>query len=340
MGLKKYIFASIIVIVAVFGYTFSIVPGDYTIKILEYTIVLPIAAWVTIPVLFLFMTTVTHILFYGLKNYFALKAVSKDSDTLTTLINKKLLNESCSNLAFKSSDFKKVSEILSQLDVNVSNSNFSSSNKEVSKTVDQLFTIKSGKYVSTKELKLENSNSIMIENIQNRIKQEEDFALDVVKNSSKYSSDIQKNAFMKVLETKSITTIKKLLENIVLDEEMLLSLLKKDSEQKSEFAMTNDVILKLIQKITLTNKQLITIANNYKILMTPDQIIKLYEDLAVQNEDYTVAYLYVLALYEMIDKMRDILDNSATNEYTPFKALVDLKDSGKHSYSLDTLCYQ
>jgi hypothetical protein len=39
----------------------------------------------------------------------------------------------------------------------------------------------------------------------------------------------------------------------------------------------------------------------------------------------------------MIDKMRDILDNSASDDYIPFKALVDLKDAGKHNYSLDTL---
>jgi hypothetical protein len=340
MGLKKYIFASIIVIIAVFGYTFSIAPGDYTIKILDYTIVLPIAAWVTVPVVFLFITTVTHILYYGLKNYFALKAVSKDSETLVTLINKKLLNESGSNLTFKSNDFKKLSEVISQLDLNVSDSNFSSSNKEINKTVDQLFTIKSGKYVSSKELKLDNTNPVMIDNIQNRIKQEEDFALDVVKNSAKYSQEIQKDAFMKVLETKSMTTVKKVIETLELDVDMLLALLKKDSEQKSEFAMTNDVILKLMQKVTLTNKQLITIASNYKILMTPDQLIKLYEDLAAHNEDYTTAYLYVLSQYEMIDKMRDILENSATNEFIAFKALVDLKDSGKHSYSLDSLCYQ
>jgi hypothetical protein len=39
----------------------------------------------------------------------------------------------------------------------------------------------------------------------------------------------------------------------------------------------------------------------------------------------------------MIDKMRDIIENSAADEYIPFKALVDLKDAGKHIYSLDSI---
>jgi bifunctional N-acetylglucosamine-1-phosphate-uridyltransferase/glucosamine-1-phosphate-acetyltransferase GlmU-like protein len=60
--------------------------------------------------------------------------------------------------------------------------------------------------------------------------------------------------------------------------EQLIALLKKDGEQIEQFAMTNDVILKLIKKVKLTNKQLISISKNYKQLMKPDQIIKLYED--------------------------------------------------------------
>ncbi len=65
-----------------------------------------------------------------------------------------------------------------------------------------------------------------------------------------------------------------------------------------------------------------------------------FEKLVQEKEEYTTAYLYVLAEYEMIDKMRDILANSATQEYIPFKALIDLKDSGKHTYSIETLCYK
>ena len=104
--------------------------------------------------------------------------------------------------------------------------------------------------------------------------------------------------------------------------------------------MTNDVILSTIKKVKLTNTDLITIIKDYKKLMTPDQIIKLFEDLAQEKEEYTTSYLYVLSEYEMIDKMRDILVNSGANEYIPFKALVDLKDAGKHTYSLDALSFK
>jgi len=339
MGLKKYILGSVVLILIIAGYTFSIEAGDYRVQLMDYVLILPIAAWIVLPTLLLFAVTVLHILFYGLKNYFAIKAISKDSEALASLVNKKLLNEP-SKLSFQNKNFKDISAILNQLDIDVTNSDFNSTNKDINKTIDQLFSIRSSKYISSKELKLDNNNPIMIKNILNRINQDEEFALDSVKKNSIYCAQIIKAAFLKVLETKSFTTVKKLIDEVALDEEMTIALFKKDGEQLDQFAMTNDVILKLMKKVNLSNEQLIQISKNYKLLMSPDQIIKLYEDLCVDREDYTTAYLFVLAEYEMVDKMRDILDNSSTHDFIPFKALVDLKDSGKHTYSLDALCYK
>jgi hypothetical protein len=72
--------------------------------------------------------------------------------------------------------------------------------------------------------------------------------------------------------------------------------------------------------------------------MLPDQLIKLLEELSIDNEAATEAYLYVLFEYEMIDEARSILSGSAQNEYKPYKALLDLKDAGKY-YNLDHMCY-
>jgi hypothetical protein len=336
MGLKKYIVGSILLLILIFAYTFSIEAGDYRVQILDYTLILPVAIWVILPMALLLIMSVLHIIFYGLKNYFSLKAVKKDTASLVTLINKRLLNEN-STINFQNKNFKDIASILAQLDLEITNSNFSSENKEITKVIDQIFAINSGKYVSSKELKLDNNNPIMIKNLTNRIDSDDNFALEVLKSSDKYPQNLIKHAFLKVLDSKPMATINNILTSIKLDNEMAISLFKKDSEQKIEDSMTNTQILKIMSEIEFTNNELITIANSYKTSMTPDQIIKLYEDLSVENEEYTTAYLYVLSEYEMIDKMRDILVNSSTHEFIPFKALVDLKDAGKHIYSLETL---
>jgi len=339
MGLKKYIIGSLLLAIVVFGYTFSIEAGDYRVEVLDFTLILPVALWVVLPMITLLILTIIHILFYGLKNYFSIKAVAKDSHALISLINKRLSNET-STVKFQNQNFKEISSILTQLDIEVSNSNFSSTDKEISKIVEQIFEIKAGKYISSKELKLEKSNPLMILNTKNRISLDDNFALEILKDPSKYSQDIIKYSFLKVLESKSITSVKKVLPELTLDTEMTKALLKKDSTQKPEFSMTNDLIINLIKKVEFSNIELIEIAKDYKKSMSPDQLIKLFEILSQEKEEYTTAYLFVLAEYEMIDKMRDILVNSATNEYIAFKALVDLKDAGKHVYSVESLSYK
>lgn len=339
MGLKKYIFGAIVLMLVVFGYVFSIESGDYRIEILETAFVLPIALWVIAPVIVLFIMTILHMLFYGLKNYLSLKSVNKDVESVKTLLTKKLIGEE-STITFKNETFKELSQIIKQLKIEVEDETFTTSDKKLDKVVSQISSIKNGKYISLKDLKLDNDTKLMNQNIKNRIAQDDNFALESVKKTSNNSADIVKIAFDKVLETKSMTTIKKNIDDIEFDKEMILSLFKKDAVQQDEFSMNNDMLIKLIKKVEFKNEELISIAKAYKTSMSPEQLIKLFEDISVFNEDYTTAYLYVLAQFEMIDNMRDILINSESNEYSSFKALIDLKDAGKNTYSLDTLCYK
>jgi len=339
MGLKNYIVGSLLFTIIILGYVFSIEAGDYQIKVVDFTLTLPIAVWIVIPMLVSLLLTTIHIFFYGLKNYFAVKAVSKDTQSIITLINKRLLNET-SNANFQNKNLKEISSLLVQLEINVQDSNFSSENKDISKTVEQTFLINSGKYVPSKELKLEENNPLMLLNTKNRIELDDNFALEVLKSASKYSEEIVQFAFFKALESKSMTSIKKVLPELTLNNKMVKVLLKKDSQQTAEFAMENEQILNIIKKVELSNNELIQAIKDYKLSMTPDQIIALFENISKENEEYTTSYLYVLAEYEMIDKIRDILVNSTTDEYVSFKALVDLKDAGKNTYSLDALSYK
>ena len=339
MGLKNYIVGSLVLTIIILGYVFSIETGDYQIKILDFELTLPTAVWIILPMLTLLLLTIIHIFFYGLKNYFAVKAVTKDSQSIISLINKRLLNET-SNLTFQNKNLKEISTILDQLEVSVQDSNFNAENKDLAKTVEQIFLINSGKYITTKELKLKEDNPLMIINTKNRITLDDNFALEVLKSVNKYSNEIVQFAFFKVVESKSMTSIKKVLPELSVDTNMVKVLLKKDAQQTVEFALEREQILNLVKKVKLSNNELIEIIKDYKNTMAPDQIISLFENISKENEEYTTSYLYVLAEYEMIDKIRDILSNSATNEYISFKALVDLKDAGKNIYSLDALSYK
>ena len=334
MGIKKYILASLLLLIAIAGYVFSLESGDYRIQLMDSVTILPTAVWVMIPALLLFAATLLHMFYYGFKNYLSSRVIQKDNENLLTLITKRLVNEP-SSVTFKNADMKELGNILSQVNFTISSDSFTSSNKKINKISEYILNINNKKYISNKDFKLSKDNVLMQQNLKNRVDSDDNFALDVLKQSSEYKNDLVKYAFNKVVETKSMTSIKKVLDGVTLDVEMLIKFIGKDSQEKIEFSLDNAALLKLINSVDVSNKDLIVIAQAYKETMNPEQLIKLYEDLMTQNEKLTESYLYVLSEYEMIDEMREILVNSQRNEYTIFKAYLDLRDAGKH-YSIDS----
>ncbi len=334
MGIKKYILASILLLIVITGYVFSVESGDYRMQIVDQFIILPVAVWIMVPALILFVVTLLHMFFYGFKNYLSSRAIQKDNENLLIVIKQRLINQTAS-VTFKSDEVKELGNILSQVDLTISGDEFTSSDKKISKTSEYILDINNKKYVSNKDFKLSNDNVLMQQNLKNRVDSDDNFALDVLKQPSLYKNDLIKCAFIKVIDTKSMTSIKKVLDGLTLDVEMLIKFVSKDSQEKTEFSLDNRALLKLINSVDISNKDLITIAKAYKLSMNPEQLIKLYEDLMTQNEKLTESYLYVLSEYEMIDDIREILVNSQKNEFTIYKAYLDLRDAGKH-YSINS----
>jgi hypothetical protein len=324
-------------IIIVAGYTFSIEPGDYRLEIFEFALVLPKALLVTAPLLLLFIGTLLHMFFYGFKGYMSKRALAKDEENLSELLKDVLLNKESSRL-FKSKEIKDIASVISQLNIVPKSVDFNSAKADINDIAHKIMKINAGEYIPAKELKLDDNNPLMQKNLSNKIKIDDDFAADVLKKSDKYSKELIKEAFNKVLESKSLTTVKKLLGSIVLDEEMTKNLLLKDAQQQESFSFGSDEILELVKKVELSQKDLMEIAKAYKTTMQPDQLIKLFEDISGANDLAVESHIYLLFEFEMIDAAREILAGSAKEEYVPYKALLDLKDAGKH-YTLDSICY-
>lgn len=336
MGFKKYLLASVVLLILIAGYVASFNQQDYTLKIaeLDFKQTLPVFVWIIVPALILFIATVLHMIYYGARGYFQRKAMSNDIEKIVQVIKDRLLNKK-SNTTFKTAELKEVSNILNQ--VELSSSSISTNSEEITKTMEMIGKIQNGTYVSAKDLKLSNDNPLVKQNTINRIKSDDNFATEVLKQSKSYDMDLVEVAFAQILENKSISTIKKVIADVELSDEMAKELLKKDSTSSKELAFTNSEILQVIQDNKFTNPELIAIAKNYERIMSPEQIIKLFEDIAAYDDALTDSYLYVLFEYQMIEQAREILVNSQKDEYVVFKAMLDLRDAGKHQYSIDAL---
>jgi len=93
MKLGLYIFATLALMAIVAAVTYTINPNHYTIEMMGINFDFPIAAWIVIPMFILFIFTLVHMFFYGLKNYFMLKKWHKDANTLEDALYWSLVNE-------------------------------------------------------------------------------------------------------------------------------------------------------------------------------------------------------------------------------------------------------
>lgn len=339
MGLKKYLFFSIVFLAVVGVYAFLSVQGEYTVNIesLQLSITLPIAAWVILPAAVLVIATVVHILFYGFRNYLHTRAIEKDEESLVNVIKDTLL-ENNTNKTFKIKELKEIANILSQMKLTSRVEKFESSNSDITHIITTINEIEAGNYIFDKSLKFNKTGSIAEMNLRNRIANDVDFCMDVIKKNDTYSSENVKAAFLKVVEEKSMTTIKKLLENVTLDKEMLLALVQKDAKN-SDFSLEQSDLIKYINSVDFTKEDYVNLVKTYKASMQPDSLISLCETLSNENDEATDAFFYVLFEFEMIDRIREALNAYGAHEYTAFRALLDLKDNGRN-YTVDSLSYK
>ncbi|AXX89077.1 hypothetical protein CKA55_00915 [Arcobacter suis] len=337
MGFKKYFIFSIMLIVAIFGYAYSLELGEYNVSFFGYSLTLPVAAWLIVPISFLALATFLHILWYAMLNYFKHRAVIKDHETMIKMIKSSLLEKN-EIFKFKTLEFKNLSSILSQLKIDVKENRFSCLDEELNKIVANVQDVKDGKYVSDKTFKVNETTSLANLNMLNKVNEQIDFAVDVLKKPESFSSNVVIQSFENVLEEKSMTTIKKLYKNIKLDKEMAKKLFEKDVAN-NEFGFTSEELLKIVKDLNYDKNDYLALAKNYETILKPDQIIALFEKLSLELEEAIPAYLHVLFEYEMIDKAREVLANTKDNEYSAFKALLDLKEVGKH-YNLEAISYK
>ena len=219
MGFKKYVIFSIILIIVVFGYVHSLELGDYNITILTYSLSLPVAVWIALPLALLALATYVHLLFYGTCSFFNSRGINKDHETMINFIKSNLLEKPATS-KFKTKDFKNLYSILSQLKFNVTDDRFTSSDEELNKIVGNIQDIRDGKFVNDKSFKINETTPLANLNMLNKVNEQIDFAVDVLKKPENFSSNVVRQSFENVLKEKSMTTVKKLYKNIKLDKEL------------------------------------------------------------------------------------------------------------------------
>ncbi len=335
MGIKRFLVLGLVYVVVLSGLVVTLGLGDYSLKVFDYQQTLPVVVWVVLPTFLLFLFTIMHLVFYWIKGSIATNAIKNDEAKLIQLIKHKL-SGSNTDIKLKNIYMDNIAQILSKLKITNDKNKADTPNKTINSFIETINNIQNKQFENLKEFNLNETATIVAQNNLNKILSDESYALSIIKKPQNYDENDIKVAFMQVLKNNKIGNIKSSLDSIKLDNEMFFSLVEANSNETKELIFGNQQIIDIANDLKLTSYEYQKLAKIYLNKMAPEQLSSLFEKFFATDENSSEAYLFVLFELGMIDDMREILSNSKKSEYTKFKALMQLKETGNY-YTYDNL---
>lgn len=333
IGLYTFAALALIAIVGVLAYTVN--PNHYIVEVLGINFNLPVAAWVVLPMLLLFLFTVGHMLFYGFRNYLKLKKWQKDTDTLEDALYWSLVNEP-KEQKYAMTEVGSTASLLSKASLNVSD-NVEGLSPRLAKVVNIIQKIKNGEYVDLKEEKMYKvfnaGNPILIQNRLNCLESDDKFVEGVMKARSDYSEVVQKEALGIFARKVNFETARKYVQSF--DVENFLVMLKRVN-QEDDMGLNKEILTDFVEGLKLSCSDFISIAEVTKKYFRPDENLALFYGYQKESTKAQNAYLYLLFEYELTEQVGVYLDEQEEDEFLKFRALYQLKNENT-KYKLEDI---
>jgi len=332
MRIKRYTIASLLLIILVGGYVFAYV----TQEVKGFNIFgvglphLPIAIWVIVPLLILYIGSVLHMLFYSIVGSLKLRKYEKDFHDLIDAIVDAYLGKKERHYDFRTDTYKLIGTLLENTALFPIKSLVGKTNNEkLDAALSVIENIKNSQIEDLKKYNLAIDNELVIQNERNRYKQGQISAEEILSNATKYADVLCKEVYVDYVAEATLSNIEKYKR--YLTKESLYAILARVNADEFTLEVPNDTIISLLEKLDLNKEEYIKLSS---ILseggMIPEQRIKLFELLSEKSEDAVDAYLFTLFDLEMLAPANAILDNSQRDEYQNFKAYRALKEANKN----------
>lgn len=337
MRVGLYTVFSLLFVIAVAIGVYLINPNTYSFELFGIHLPkLPVAVWIAIPVALLAVFSILHMLFYTTKNFFNIRKLRADAKKLEDGVYWSLIQEPTS-MKYFNEDMEKAASILSVAFL-IPNSNdlpdVSDKIKDAAKVINK---IEAGEYVELKSQKfakhLSENNGIVEKNNLNHLEKDDKFALKVVEFRDKYSNKLLSAALDKVAKTQDMFTLKKYAKD--LGKDRFFKLLDR-VEAGEDIGFSLDMLKSFISNYNMECKDYYKVARVALSHFEPDNNLSLFKELSQSNDKATPAYIYLLFKYELLDKVKDILDESSSDEFKSLKAFYSLKKS-KYNYKIDDI---
>ncbi len=327
MGLKKYIIFSIIFIAAVGAYVYSFNGSIFTLSFFGINISLYVAVWVILPALVIVVASILHMAFYNVKGYFSYRNLQKDYKNYLQYSKARILGLDGSG-DFKTSWYKLPVKMLKHFKFDASKDPNDIENEEIKSVILDLKTIENGGNINLKKYKLPKDNYFFKKNILNKLSSDKSYSEEVLKSCTDKGNEICQKAFEVYATYANFADIKQQGYNI--DKNIFEILISRMENPEDMLKMSGDEVFDILQEFKYSKKEFLSVAKRIKKVLNPEATISLFEKLSNENDLATQAYLYILFEYQMVDRVRDILENIGKNECEKFRYFLFLRDEGKN----------
>ena len=337
MRVGLYTVLSLLFIIAVAVGTYLINPGTFGFEVFGINLPkLPIAAWVAMPVAVLVLFSILHMMFYSTKNFFSVRKLKGDSKKLEDGIYWSLIGEP-SAVKYANDDMTKAASILAESSLTPNGDDLSNVSDKIKEAAKVIMQINNGEYIDLKKQKftkhLSDNNPIKEKNNFNHLASDASFAMKVIDFKDKYSDNLVNAALDSVVKTQDMYTLKKYAKEI--GKKRFFVLLSR-VEEGEDIGFSEDMLKSFIAEYELDCKDYYKIAKVSLGKFEPDNHLALLKDLSIKDDKATAAYMYLLFKYEMLDKVKDLLDESSDDELKALKGFYSLK-KGKYNYKIDDI---
>ncbi len=322
MHLKRYFVYSVIYVALVWVALFSLVPENYTLDLLGFSIELPIASWLVMPIALFALLSVLHIAYYGFKGYLSERAI-RDDLAMYKMMAKELFLGLESNKDFKTDYFTAPVEVTKALSSEDYEPKFVT--EGLKNAYQAAKKVRLGEVVDLKKYKMTKSSPLFIQNEKNKIKADYKHAITILNADKSVQNPLYADAVAALLAHASWEQIHKM--GLELSNDDILAIVARYGEEGFEPSIGE--LSALIIKNHLSVDEYLKLAKTLKTKLAPDALIALFSTLKNEHTSAVEAYFYVLYDLQMIDKLKESLALAEGGNYPRIEALLFLRQSAK-----------
>lgn len=330
MGIKRYIVLTVVFILAVGLYVYSFNGDRYVFEFYKFSLDFPVAFWVIIPTILLFIASTAHMLYYYVKYFWKDRVLRKDLESFKIALGQKVMGED-SEIEYKTDCFKFIANSIKMMEYKEVE-DFDSEDENIESNRKIVKCLSGGEVVDLKKYKLSSASRLLEQDRLNRLAKDPKYATVILKECKDESSELCKKAYFEYLQYADFEDIKKI--GFAPTKEMFRVLMRRYLEEEGTVAIELDFdsMQELLMQFKANREDYLELAYEIKTKLDPDALMVLFEKLynSPEHEAASDAYLYVLYELQMLDKIREILDSSDEDEFVKWKTILFLRDHGKN----------